>query len=1165
DVGKAITTVTSLGVAFVDLAQDLPKAAEELAVLRQGWTGKRVLKNLLLYGSGRRVGKIQAMLDQVKVDNFFHLLFFISAVGNTIDDIYTSHEKSVKAFEALLYLVQRDVASEQAENLRNGEWAKITLQDFIVKKWKEENKINDSTYDEFNNMNVYSKEKKGFWRRPIVEKIYKAEQYYDLITDDDLSAPEEPLYDFETEIHKTSLNLYDIQVPETILSDAAYGQPQSITFLYNGVNIFTSYPDAVSNRTNISGTEIPKSFTLNLSAYSALKTTKALTVIVDYDNDNRKYASDYLSFSPEITSVTVLSPPNQWISANFFLGVEICGDETSTVYIFYKKAEDNDSYYEYVPFNLPEPTNIDGDCRTYNVTVNGWDIMSSLGGNRDVSLKIKALGTSVAVDDRTSEELTKYLINLDDLDNDTLPDSWEEGFFGDRAAYSGLDDPDGDSIINLFEYRYDTDPTKPGAEGIIESRTFAPIQFSSGDWQYDFTLQGIYWENIVQKNATLKIYEDEVVVQGGYSLEAGTLDLNGCTLVIMGDLIHSGGVLNVNGGKLIVKGDYRIQKENADGSSTYGNGQLKMINKLDHIIVEGNFVMDSSGSHDGKLTAGTLELKGNFIQKSTYTGRYDNFKASGTHKVLLSGSNPQEISFTDASNTYSHFNILEITNPDAKQITFSPYWPALVYSGETLTLGNVTIGAVDFVVPANRTLTIEGNLIHPSGLLNMNRGKLIVKGDYRIQKENADGSYTYSGGFLKMVNETDHVVVEGDFITDSSSSYDGRLTAGTLELKGNFIQKSTYTGRYDNFKASGTHKVLLSGLGAQEISFEDASNSYSHFNILEITNPDPKQITFSPCWPALVYSDAGPPLGDVNIGGVDFVLSKDLTITPSEESVLQLYGAMLDLNGHTLTVEGDLVHSGGLLNVNGGKLIVKGDYRIQKENADGSSTYGNGQLKMINKLDHIIVEGNFVMDSSGSHDGKLTAGTLELKGNFIQKSTYTGRYDNFKASGTHKVLLSSSGPQEVSFEDASSSQSHFNELLLTTNTLKTFTTKVAVTKLFNHQRNPFTLADPDQSYFVDYDGDGIKDHLDSYPLDPTNQGTNDRDNDGVPDDEDAFPDDSTESVDSDSDGIGDNADTDDDNDGIADAEDAFPLDAAEWSDSDNDGQGDNADIDDDND
>ena len=75
----------------------------------------------------------------------------------------------------------------------------------------------------------------------------------------------------------------------------------------------------------------------------------------------------------------------------------------------------------------------------------------------------------------------------------------------------------------------------------------------------------------------------------------------------------------------------------------------------------------------------------------------------------------------------------------------------------------------------------------------------------------------------------------------------------------------------------------------------------------------------------------------------------------------------------------------------------------------------------------------------------------------------------------------------------------------------------------------------------------------------------DSDQDGVFDVTDVFPFDASESVDFDSDGIGDNADTDDDGDGHFDLLDAFPLDANEWMDSDLDGVGNNADTDDDND
>ncbi|MCI5193488.1 MAG: hypothetical protein D3915_10240 [Candidatus Electrothrix sp. AU1_5] len=776
-------------------------------------------------------------------------------------------------------------------------------------------------------------------------------------------------------------NQYEIRLPDYVQNDSAHGGiPTSVTYTLNDENIQTVYPDAVSNEIVISGTELVKELKVDLSAYEAIKDDQTLKATIVYSDGYTIFSTTRLTFYPQIDSLELIDLPENLFSEQMEMSVKFCGDESYDAGLYFKASDAEE--WEAQFFDLSGAEDLGGNCRKFAIAVDGYDMYRETGYVPvDFKVKVEAV---------ESPTYTKNMVNPDDMDTDLLSDAWENQYFGSLDELAG-GDFDNDGETNYQEWLHGTDPTKPGIEGVIRSRTFSPVENSSGYWKYDFSLSGIYWSNIIQKDVSLTVYGENVVVKGNFFIEGGTLDLNGYNLTVMGDLLQSGGTLNVNG------------------------------------------------------------------------------------------------------------------------------------------------------------------------------GKLVVKGDYRIQKTKEDGSFTYSTGYLKMVNESDHIVVEGNFVTDSGYDHDGYLTAGTLELKGNFIQKATYNAGYYNFKAGGSHKVILSGDGPQEVSFEYSSSDYSHFNILEITNPDPTKITFTPCWPAFVYSGVGSPLGNVSIGTVDFVLSMDMTVASSAESTLRLYGATLDLNGHTLTVEGDLVQSGGLLNVNGGKLIVRGDYRIQEEIEDGSYIHSSGYLKMVNESDHIVVEGNFVTDSGYDHDGYLTAGTLELKGNFIQKATYNAGYYNFKAGGSHKVILSGDGPQEVSFEYSSSDYSHFNELLLTTNTLKTFTTKVAVTKLFNHQRNPFTLADPDQSYFIDYDGDGIKDHLDSYPLDPTNQGTSDRDNDGVPDNEDAFPDDPTESVDTDSDGIGNNADTDDDNDGIADAEDAFPLDAAEWSDSDNDGQGDNADIDDDND
>ncbi|MCD4722047.1 MAG: PKD domain-containing protein [Desulfobacula sp.] len=75
----------------------------------------------------------------------------------------------------------------------------------------------------------------------------------------------------------------------------------------------------------------------------------------------------------------------------------------------------------------------------------------------------------------------------------------------------------------------------------------------------------------------------------------------------------------------------------------------------------------------------------------------------------------------------------------------------------------------------------------------------------------------------------------------------------------------------------------------------------------------------------------------------------------------------------------------------------------------------------------------------------------------------------------------------------------------------------------------------------------------------------DTDGDGYYDHSDAFPNDPNEWLDTDTDGMGNNADTDDDNDGYVDIIDAFPLDQTEWLDTDQDGTGDNSDTDDDGD
>lgn len=91
----------------------------------------------------------------------------------------------------------------------------------------------------------------------------------------------------------------------------------------------------------------------------------------------------------------------------------------------------------------------------------------------------------------------------------------------------------------------------------------------------------------------------------------------------------------------------------------------------------------------------------------------------------------------------------------------------------------------------------------------------------------------------------------------------------------------------------------------------------------------------------------------------------------------------------------------------------------------------------------------------------------------------------------------------------------------------------------------------------DFDGDGVIDADDAFPVDP--EEWLDSDGDGIGNNADRFPSDATEWADMDGDGIGDNSDPDRDGDGYPNGEDAFPDNVDEWLDSDGDGVGDNSD------
>ncbi len=536
--------------------------------------------------------------------------------------------------------------------------------------------------------------------------------------------------------------------------------------------------------------------------------------------------------------------------------------------------------------------------------------------------------------------------------------------------------------------------------------------------------------------------EDDETFEGDLYLARGTLDLNGNKLTVTGNLIHSGGTVLINGGELEIQGDYRVQAANGE-KYTASTGVLNMTNEADTVKVLGDFIMQSTASHSGKLTAGTLEIGGDLTQ---LYANYYNFDTSGTHTIVLNGTEKQTVAIDSYSN--SKINNLKITNTSSEGVTIDSYIyvAGILYNTETPVSNGTNIYMLNTAMLADNAwnhdirftgnwtlendLYIGGMAVFDGGTFDLNEhimtvgsvnlwsttlkingGQLLVDGNF-----NFGTTSSYSRGYLQMTNENDYVLVGGNFYDRAYYSQSGKLTAGVLEVKGNFTQVVYYSE--NNFYSTGTHKTIFSGNVKQTVSF---ANLVSRFNVVEILNTSEEGVVFSTPVTIDTVIDNGCNVTFANGERAGWTLEGDETV----EGDLFLARGTLDLNGNKLTVTGNLIHSGGTILVNGGTLEVQGDYRIQ---AKSGTNYvaSSGILNMTNEADTVKVLGDFIMQSTASHSGKLTAGTLEIGGDLTQ---LYANYYNFDTSGTHTIVLNGTEMQTVDIDSYSNSK--INNLKIT--------------------------------------------------------------------------------------------------------------------------------------
>lgn len=296
---------------------------------------------------------------------------------------------------------------------------------------------------------------------------------------------------------------------------------------------------------------------------------------------------------------------------------------------------------------------------------------------------------------------------------------------------------------------------------------------------------------------------------------------------------------------------------------------------------------------------------------------------------------------------------------------------------------------------------------------NIRSGGMLMFRDGGVLQTTGD-LYTVNG--LMMHHEDDYLLVKGDLdiAWGVLNTYPEHLTAGTVEIRGDFTTDNFNFYEY-SYRETGTHRTVLSGTGKQVLSFHDED---VRFQNLYLRNPLIEVKSYIPY----------------------LRLAEDGVITATDT----LVAWEMDLNGHQLGLAGnlhnsDLTMSGGTLQVGGnaafkivqpmdGKIAINGSLEMSDTLpfAGGQmwvegDCYLPSTMIMQNEEDYLCVGKTltlFAREWDEIPDDHLSAGTVELKGDLTFDDCGTCSQNGYRETGSHKTILSGTGPQTIWFNRA---------------------------------------------------------------------------------------------------------------------------------------------------
>ncbi len=411
---------------------------------------------------------------------------------------------------------------------------------------------------------------------------------------------------------------------------------------------------------------------------------------------------------------------------------------------------------------------------------------------------------------------------------------------------------------------------------LLEQRLCKAITASESE-ELKLTQDTEVWGALIVKKGISNPDGHNLIVHGDLIIEKGSLASSGGRITVFGDFRHSSyssQTYLTGDASIFVYGNadiYSIAFYDQARCIIQGSGEFEYIYAMESnanlLRVEGDFEAGHHGMTDSSkpLRAGTVEVCGDmFLRGNTeYPREWCGYHSEGTHKTVFCGDRLQTIK---GGGGYCRLRNVEFRNP---QITFDATWTdyqasplrlmddatityngyiacaSLDLNGHSLTMPGTIYSYYGISVKAREKLSIGSFGIEFSGtsvrdIHVSNGGVLTVTGkidsydtdlsnggalnifdpDARIRYISfSNGGYLYADGNLnitnlqKMNSEKDLMHVSGDLYVDGSL-FDTSMTAGTVELEGNFSRNNPSTNGY---LCKGSCKTVFCGEGVQKV------------------------------------------------------------------------------------------------------------------------------------------------------------------------------------------------------------------------------------------------------------------------------------------------------------------------------------------------------------